>query len=370
MISQSVLTKKCSIQGELVPFEPEKKIPEPEPEPESDSEPELEPEAPEAEPELEPEAPMILPVPVSIPNQKCPCIIKATKQPCGRPIKEFGVCGIHKNKCVEADGNVLLPNKPRVQAVPVPIPVPVVDVQNATCPCVIVTRQGEKKICGRPIKEFGVCGLHKNKCVGPDGVIVKPAGAEAIKSIPRRRRVPAAIVEEAEPEPPELPEPIVEVQPKIIQPIGTCPCIIKGKKGQQDRICGAKIKNDGKCGRHQRTCHMPVPAPEPTPVLVPLPAPASPDVMEDLAQELEDEFDIEEDDPVEIEISDAEEQLRTPVEVKEREEPVVELATQDDWKFAKVDSIEQVYDYLVNVPDVDIGEQVILTDHILTYLRE
>lgn len=99
------------------------------------------------------------------------------------------------------------------------------------CPCIIQSKKGSQggKVCGRKIKANGRCGIHQKTCVLPEA-----AGAPESKETP-----------EAEPV-----EEVVEIRPQ-----GTCPCIIQTKKaGQAGKVCGRKIKANGRCGIHQKTC--------------------------------------------------------------------------------------------------------------------
>ena len=117
MISRSVLEQKCSILGELVPIEEEKKHLEP-----------IEEQPKEIKIQRRPRVPVVESL------EKCPCIIKGKKgEPdriCGRPVKTNERCGLHQKKCV-------LPMEEKLAVVETRPAV------KETCPCIIKGKKGE-----------------------------------------------------------------------------------------------------------------------------------------------------------------------------------------------------------------------------------
>lgn len=105
---------------------------------------------------------------------------------------------------------------------------PIIQQDINKCPCIIVSKGGEKKVCGRPAKNNGRCGIHRTKCTGVD--------IEVKDEIKRPERPAAVFAEHST----------------------TCPCIIVSRKvGEQQRVCGRKIKENGRCGIHKTTCMLP-----------------------------------------------------------------------------------------------------------------
>ena len=153
---------------------------------------------------------------LALEQNKCPCIVKKgiDQRVCFRKVKENGRCGFHKTTC-----NTLEQDK---------------------CPCIVVTKTKERRICGNKIKANGRCGIHQKTCRLP--------GEEG------RRKVVV----------PESPEEEKITDIKIVEPPapapGKCPCILTSKKnpGKAPRICGNKIKANGRCGIHQKKCELPV----------------------------------------------------------------------------------------------------------------
>jgi hypothetical protein len=105
------------------------------------------------------------------------------------------------------------------------------------CVCIVTTKNKEKKICGNKAKYDGRCGIHRNKCIVPVVVEEEKKAAPDVP-VPQKRIVDAEITE--------------------VKEEGKCPCIIVSRKiGVQPKVCGRKIKENGKCGIHQRTCNLP-----------------------------------------------------------------------------------------------------------------
>ena len=146
---------------------------------------------------------------------------------------------------------------------------PVIVETNQLCPCIVITKNKEKRICGNKAKYNGYCGIHKVKCNLPSNVPVPPKPPSPARLPPKvPSPKPARLPEE-----PQLVKRIVEAEIVEVKEESRCPCMIMSKKvGEPARICGRKIKAHGRCGIHQRTCHLPE---------VVAPAPLVPSVVEE-----------------------------------------------------------------------------------------
>lgn len=115
-------------------------------------------------------------------------------------------------------------------------PAQIVALDPTKCPCVVINRvTKERTICGRKVKADGRCGLHQGKCIQNEVANDKVSRAE---------------IEERDRQ-----EIIVEVEEKTDR----CPCLIKsGKHGQEGKLCGRKIKANGRCGIHKNACGLAV----------------------------------------------------------------------------------------------------------------
>jgi hypothetical protein len=124
------------------------------------------------------------------------------------------------------------------------------------CPCTVVdSKTREKKICGAPVKQNGVCGRHKNKCNLP----VPPLAPEPERKKPASPKPkPVFELERKKPASPNL----SEAEKKMFRDSeeaklnGRCPCIVTKKNGEKT-ICGNKAKFDGHCGIHKKKCNLP-----------------------------------------------------------------------------------------------------------------
>lgn len=384
MIRKSVLTKKCDISGELLPISSK----------------------PMAE-EVKISGALYI-------KEKCPCIVKhkdGTEDVCGRAPKENGRCGLHRKTCrLPEEQKAPLPIKLPEEKAPspakpaenqraslpgrVPSPAKQAEKQRAPspaklpeeqkaplpakekrapsstkekCPCIVVTRQGEKRVCGNAVKKNGVCGIHAKKCNLPEGAPIAR---------------------------PSLQPTIIEFEEKKVEEEGRCECIIRArKKGEKDRVCGRPIKKNGRCNIHQKTCitegtattcpcivkktgkicgrktkpngrcafhqitcTLPEKEPEIKATAV---APTSPEVsqeLDELSQEIDDLFQEEEESK----------------SVISEPEIVAEPEKQEDWTFANAENIDKVYDYVIHIPEeeIDIGDQAPVAERILSYLRQ
>ena len=319
---------------------------------------------------------------------RCPCIVKkkdGSDAVCGRPVKANGKCGIHKNTCRSPRKSpkkpVLEPEPaPELEEVqepalavqePAPTPKLIPQVQPApgTCPCVVVTRKGERKICGRPIKGDGVCGIHGKKCNMPD-----QQKEEEVEQA--RKPIVAAEFEES----------------KVFEE--KCPCIVKArKKGEEDRMCGNKVKENGRCGIHRNTC---IRGDEVTscPCITKKTGKVCGRKVKAFGKcvfhqktcdlpKAEEKQEVEAEDEVEVEAA-----LQESASIVDRDvaasavpgtfpEPEVIIAEEEvapqlpqDWKYATVENIQEIYSYITNLPEEKVLGDVDLTDQILTYLRQ
>lgn len=173
----------------------------------------------------------------------CPCIIKkpSGNKVCFRKPKDGGRCGFHRVTCHKPEPSESklseepAANKPVVTENELEQEVKKAIDENR-CPCIVFTRKREKKVCGNKAKANGKCGIHQTKCNPPD-------------VIPKKRKIVI----------PETPEPqIVEVKVEEVSN-KTCPCILTSRKkaGEPLRICGKKVKENGRCGIHQKKCELP-----------------------------------------------------------------------------------------------------------------
>lgn len=354
-ISRSVLSKKCDVRGELIPIDqmtqdqqaPQvEKVNEKPQSPERPKKIKIRPLTPSSDSESSP-SPVARPPPPSkikirpltpssdsessssqvIPaGNFCMCFVKSKNGPCGRPIKEDGRCGLHKlpKKC-EIIEQKKEAKRPREKI-------------NEKCPCQTTSRTGEKKICGRKIKENGVCGIHSKKCNIPE---IKKRLSPEIQEIPLVGKF--------------------EIKEEPIQDI--CRCIIKSKKkGVADRECGRKAKVNGHCGFHAppRKCISPEKLDSPerknkkkSPV-APRPVPI----------QKKEVIELKEEEVFEPEREEEEEEVFEP----EQEEDL----KREIWTFQNAKSLTSVYDYLTKIPaeSIDIGDAKIMQDSILFYLRK
>lgn len=365
MISLSILNKKCSITGELVPIDGKPSEKEEKEEEVVDTESdeddyddaesdEDEEDAPEEEKKISAPKKVASPKRTSPPKksapQFCPCIIKRTGKVCGARVKEFGVCGRHKGTCVLADGNVVHPaeeaTKPRKKSAKKKSPEKKAEIEAEEkaveslkspsrakedkvapqfCPCNIKQKSGAIKVCGRPIKAFGVCGLHKNKCVLSDGKIMAPSEAESprvqVKRRPRKKVVEESTSDEEEIKVEIAPEPVVT--PK-----------------RRERRKRAPVSDDSESSSDEEVTEIDKVDEE--------------KIFDELEAEIEARMD---------------EAAREEAVSASRDRP--ESVDSGHWNVIQVENIEKVYEYLVNIPEetIDLGDQVYLADEILKYLK-
>ena len=252
-----------------------------------------------------------------------------------------------------------------------------------TCSCIIVGKDKSERLCGRPVKENGVCGLHKKKCVreGEEEPSPKPREPSPKQREPSpKRREPSPKRREPSPKPREPSPKRREPSKKVIDkpPKGKkCICIIRSKKkGEPDKVCGRPIKENGRCGIHQKTCNtIAVPSTCPCIVIktnkvcgrkvkangkchfhqktckipeekkVALVETKEEKELDELADALEDVF---EDEPI--------------PEVKEIEEPIQER--EYIRQAENVLDLKEVYNYLVTVPDKEEVDAADVTEYI------
>jgi len=218
LLSKSFLNDaKCEIEDAVAKavVEPEE-VKEVEPEEVKEVEPE---EVKEVEPEevkeVEPESPEAEPISkdYTLPSKpKTPKPVDATKcsfllqsgtrkgQPCGRPVKEGGFCGVHQKK--PEITNISDPSK---------------------CNCLILSGARKGQICGRTAKENGLCAIH-------------------LKSCPSR-----------------LPTEPTQQPAQIVQPVlpTKCQCIIQSGKNR-NQICGRNVQpGTTTCKFHKEVCVKP-----------------------------------------------------------------------------------------------------------------
>jgi hypothetical protein len=172
----------------VVEFEEEKE-PEPVVELEEEKKEEVVPESPEPEPTSKD---------YTI-SKNCTFILQSGTrkgQPCGKPAKVDGLCGIHQKKNIPVQGE-LDPSK---------------------CDCMILSGARKGQACGRPIKENGLCAIH-------------------LKSCPTRV---SNIIE-------------VSQQQSQIQP-DKCPCLIQSGKNR-NQVCGRSLQPGATtCKFHKEIC--------------------------------------------------------------------------------------------------------------------
>lgn len=119
---------------------------------------------------------------------------------------------------------------PEPQALPAKNYQPVAPPESRVCSCILQGGSRKGQICGKIIKANGRCGMHQQKCI-------------------------------------QVEEMLVEVQPPMqVVPPGTCGCILQGgtRKGQ---VCGKPTKSNGRCGTHQQKCVESVPIEVPPAVI-------------------------------------------------------------------------------------------------------
>jgi hypothetical protein len=337
MISKKVLEKKCLVDEAPAPTKRATKL----------STPKQKTVSPLNEiPVREPSPPPVRRVVKEGAANRCKCIIitkTKEKKECGRPIKEFRVCGIHKRKCLLSDGILTYPNQeiedveeknlpevdvlieqkevsidtelqaPALEQSFVEAPAPIQDVDvDATCPCIIKSKSTgiPNKRCGRKIKQNGRCGIHQNTCNMAD--------------------------------------------------VFTCPCIVK-KTGL---VCGRKVKAHGKCAYHQNTCQLPNKSPSrQDESLVPQDDATISIIDEEIIREVMDEKNLEEgDEEISIEV--------VPIELSDITLSNVKPKFGDFWTSIPIPDISTLQEYVENVnPNVDLTD-VIIEDKILNFLNK
>ena len=165
---------------------------------------EVEPESPEAEPiSKDYTLPSKPKTPKPVDATKCSFLLQSGTrkgQPCGRPVKEGGFCGVHQKK--PEITNISDPSK---------------------CNCLILSGARKGQICGRTAKENGLCAIH-------------------LKSCPSR-----------------LPTEPTQQPAQIVQPVlpTKCQCIIQSGKNR-NQICGRNVQpGTTTCKFHKEVCVKP-----------------------------------------------------------------------------------------------------------------
>lgn len=195
---------------------------------------------------------------IALEKSLCPCIIKKglEQKICLRKVKANGRCGFHKTTCNRLEETL----EPVQQAAALSEGEQlIVRAEMATkqglCSCVVLARSGERRVCGNKIKNNGRCGIHQTKCLQAEELA---------------KRKPVAVADEESDNDDEEPAPapkikvIEDIKVAEIQKDEKCPCILtsKMKAGEDIKICGKKIKANGRCGIHQRKCMLPEPPAE------------------------------------------------------------------------------------------------------------
>ncbi len=159
---------------------------------------------------------------------------------------------------------------PKAPAQPLP-KAPAQSSEIGLCPCIVTTKTKEKRVCGNKAKYNGYCGIHRVKCNLPatsTNSQVQPAGiSQHINDDDDDMNdtfIPTAsskiVSQVSQQSPRKVVKRVVEVKEvEEIKSEGTCPCIIvsRQKNGGSSRICGKKVKANGRCGIHQKTCILP-----------------------------------------------------------------------------------------------------------------
>jgi hypothetical protein len=241
----------------------------------------------------------------------CPCVIRkgTVSKICQRPVKANGRCGFHKTTCNLPEQKQELPRKRNSLEEEVEFAI-----TNNLCSCITRARSGERKVCGNKVKLNGKCGIHQKKCITADEIA---------------KRKPVNIADEESDDDEEIPSPklkVIELSKAVES--GTCPCILtsKIKAGEDIKICGKKIKANGKCGIHQKRCELPE-------ILTEVKVSEPETILDDL-DDFEDEVQISQEDL-----------HKSKIDVS----PEVAVRPRTEWNFVPVADIEDVLNYMKNL---------------------